>query len=108
MPPWLDDILWTYQNLIYGIGINGLLALSMYVVLALGQLSLGQAAFMGLGAYSGALMTTQLHWPFWLVLPASCVIPVIFALIIGPALYRLLARYAARVKVSTTVVPGAG
>jgi len=33
---------------------------------------------------------------------------VVFALIIGPALYRLLARYAARVKVSTSVVPGTG
>ncbi len=65
MPPWLDDFLWTYQNLVHALGINGLLALSMYVVLAVGQLSLGQAAFMGLGAYSSALMTLQLHWPFW-------------------------------------------
>ena len=41
-------------NLVHALGINGLLALSMYVVLAVGQLSLGQAAFMGLGAYSSA------------------------------------------------------
>ena len=59
-PPWLDDFLFTYENLIHSLGINGLLALSMYVVLAVGQLSLGQAAFMGLGAYSSALMTMQL------------------------------------------------
>ena len=59
MPPWLDDFLWTYQNLIYALGINGLLALSIYVVLAVGQLSLGQAAFMGLGAYSSAIMTQE-------------------------------------------------
>jgi energy-coupling factor transport system substrate-specific component len=39
---------------------------------------------------------------------AAAVGNVVFALIIGPALYRLLARYAARVKVSTSVVPGAG
>ena len=39
---------------------------------------------------------------------AAAVGNVIFALIIGPALYRLLARYAARVKVSTAVVPGTG
>ena len=42
MPPWLDNFLWTYQNLIHALGVNGLLALSMYVVLAVGQLSLGQ------------------------------------------------------------------
>jgi energy-coupling factor transport system substrate-specific component len=39
---------------------------------------------------------------------AAAVGNVIFALIIGPALYRLLARYAARVKVSTAAVPGTG
>ncbi len=95
IPGWLDDFLWTYQNLIHGLGINGLLALSMYVVLAVGQLSLGQAAFMGLGAYSGALMTMKLHWPFALVLPASCVVPVAFALAIGVPTLRLSGVYLA-------------
>jgi branched-chain amino acid transport system permease protein len=95
MPVWLDDLLWTYQNVVYGLGINGLLALSMYVVLAVGQLSLGQAAFMGLGAYSGALMTMVWKWPFWAVLPASCVTPVLFALAIGAPTLRLSGVYLA-------------
>jgi branched-chain amino acid transport system permease protein len=95
IPDWLDDFLWTYQNLIHGLGINGLLALSMYVVLAVGQLSLGQAAFMGLGAYSGALMTMKLHLPFFVVLPASCVVPVAFALAIGVPTLRLSGVYLA-------------
>ena len=54
MAEWLDDFLFTYETLIHALGINGLLALSMYCVLAVGQLSLGQAAFMGIGAYTGA------------------------------------------------------
>lgn len=91
----LSDFLWTYQNVVYALGVNGLLALSMYVVLAVGQLSLGQAAFMGLGAYSGALMTLKLHWPFWLVLPASCIAPVAFALLIGVPTLRLSGVYLA-------------
>jgi len=95
IPDWLDDLLWTYQNLIHSLGINGLLALSMYVVLAVGQLSLGQAAFMGLGAYSSALMTLRLHWPFWAVLPASCVVPAAFALAIGVPTLRLSGVYLA-------------
>jgi branched-chain amino acid transport system permease protein len=94
-PPWLDDFLWTYQNVVYALGINGLLALSMYVVLAVGQLSLGQAAFMGLGAYSGALMTLRLGWPFAAVLPLSCVAPVAFALAIGVPTLRLSGVYLA-------------
>jgi branched-chain amino acid transport system permease protein len=95
VPDWLDDLLWTYQNLIHSLGINGLLALSMYVVLAVGQLSLGQAAFMGLGAYSSALMTLDLHWPFWAVLPASCIVPALFALLIGGPTLRLSGVYLA-------------
>ena len=95
IPPWLDDLLWTYQNLIHSLGVNGLLALSMYVVLAVGQLSLGQAAFMGLGAYSSALLTLKLHWPFWAVLPASCLAPTIFALAIGVPTLRLSGVYLA-------------
>lgn len=95
MPAWLDDFLWTYQNVVHGLGINGLLALSMYVVLAVGQLSLGQAAFMGLGAYAGALMTTVLKWPFFLVLPASCIPPLMFALAIGAPTLRLSGVYLA-------------
>lgn len=95
LPPWLDDFLWTYQNLVHALGINALLALSMYVVLAVGQLSLGQAAFMGLGAYASALMTLKLGWPFWLVLPLACLVPVIFALLIGGPTLRLSGVYLA-------------
>ena len=94
-PPWLDDFLFTYANLVHSLGVNGLLALSMYVVLAVGQLSLGQAAFMGLGAYSSALMTTTLHLPFWVVLPASIIAPVAFALLIGVPTLRLSGVYLA-------------
>ena len=95
MPPWLDDFLWTYQNLVHALGVNGLLALSMYVVLAAGQLSLGQAAFMGLGAYSSALMTLKLGLPFLLVLPLSMVVPVLFALAVGSPTVRLSGVYLA-------------
>ena len=95
MPEWLDNFLWTYQNLVHALGINGLLALSMYVVLAVGQLSLGQAAFMGLGAYSSALLTLKLDMPFLAVLPLSCVAPVLFALAIGVPTLRLSGVYLA-------------
>lgn len=95
MPMWLDDFLWTYQNLIHALGINGLLALSMYVVLAVGQLSVGQAAFMGLGAYTSALLTLKLKLPFLLVLPISCAVPALFALAVGVPTLRLSGVYLA-------------
>jgi len=76
MPLWLDDFLWTYQNLVYALGINGLLALSM-------------------GAYSSALMTLKLKLPFLAVLPLSVVVPVAFALAIGVPTLRLSGVYLA-------------
>ena len=89
------DLFFTYQNLIYSLGINALLALAMYVVLSVGQLSLGQAAFAGLGAYSGALLSKLTALPFWLVLPASTIVPVLFALAIGVPTLRLSGVYLA-------------
>jgi branched-chain amino acid transport system permease protein len=91
----LDDLLFTYQNVVISLGVNGLLSLSIYVVLAVGQLSLGQAAFMGLGAYSSALMTLRWGWPFWAVLPLSCATPVAFALAVGGPTLRLSGVYLA-------------
>jgi branched-chain amino acid transport system permease protein len=95
MPTWLDELFWTYQTLIYGLGINGLLALSMYVVLAIGQLSLGQAAFMGIGAYTGALMTLMTSMPFPIVLLSAMAVPALAALIIGKPTLRLSGVYLA-------------
>jgi branched-chain amino acid transport system permease protein len=90
-----QDFLFTYQSLIDAVGINGLLALSLYVVLALGQLSLGQAAFMGIGAYSSALLTTRLQLPFPLVLLAAACLPALAALLIGRPTARLSGVYLA-------------
>lgn len=95
MLEWFDDFLFTYQNLVYSLGIHGLLGLSMYVVLAVGQLSLGQAAFMGLGAYVSALMTLKLGLPFPVVLLASMLVPAAAALIIGSPTLRLSGVYLA-------------
>ena len=71
MPAWLDDFLWAYGSLVYGLGVNAILGLSMYAVLAVGQLSLAQAAFMGIGAYTSAVLTVRFGVPFPAVLLAA-------------------------------------
>jgi ABC-type branched-subunit amino acid transport system permease subunit len=91
----IEDLFWTYQSLIYAIGVNGLLALSMYAVLAIGQLSLAQAAFMGIGAYSSALLTVKLGTPFPLALLAAMAIPALAALVIFTPTLRLSGVYLA-------------
>ncbi|MEI8393305.1 MAG: branched-chain amino acid ABC transporter permease [Rhodospirillaceae bacterium] len=95
MAAWLDNFFFTYETLIHSLGVNGLLALSMYCVLALGQLSLGQAAFMGIGAYTGALLTLKAGLPFWSVLPLATLAPALVALIIGGPTLRLSGVYLA-------------
>ncbi len=95
MPAFLDDFLFTYETLVHSLGVNGLLALSMYVVLAMGQLSLGQAAFMGIGAYTSALLTLKLGVPFPLVLLAAMIAPAFAALIIGAPTLKLSGVYLA-------------
>jgi branched-chain amino acid transport system permease protein len=95
MPASLDDFFFTYQAVIYALGVNGLLALSMYVVLAAGQLSLGQAAFMGVGAYVSALLTVKLNAPFAAALLAGMTVPAIAAAVIGVPTLRLSGVYLA-------------
>lgn len=95
MSAFLDNFMFSYEAVIFAVGINGLLALSMYAVLAIGQLSLGQAAFMGIGAYVSALLTLHLDWPFPLVLLAAMIVPAVVALIIGGPTLRLTGVYLA-------------
>lgn len=83
MSAFLDNFMFSYRAVIFAVGINNLLALSMYAVLAVGQLSLGQAAFMGIGAYVSALLTINLDWPFPAVLLAAMLVPALLALLIG-------------------------
>ncbi len=95
MPAWLDDFLWAYGSLVYGLGVNAILGLSMYAVLALGQLSLAQAAFMGVGAYTSAVLTVRFGMPFPMVLVSAMVTPAIAALVIGVPTLRLTGSYLA-------------
>src|SRR5581483_109947 len=53
-------------------GIFAILASSLNLLLGYtGQLSLGHAAFFGIGAYASALLTLKSGWSFWLALPCA-------------------------------------
>ncbi len=71
------------------LAINSLLALSIYFTLACGQLSLANAAFMGIGAYASAVLTTRAGWPFPAVLLAATLAPALVGLVIGLPTLRL-------------------
>lgn len=54
------------------VALNGLLALSVNMVTGYaGQIAFGHAAFLGIGAYASALLTTKAGLPFWAALPLA-------------------------------------
>jgi len=61
-----------------------------------GQISLGHAAFMGIGAYTVALMTLHGH-SFWLALPLGAAIAFVAGLILGLPSLRVKHHYLALV-----------
>jgi len=85
----------TYSTLFYTVGINALLALSIWLTLACGLLSLANAAFMGIGAYTAALLTLNLNWPFPAAVAAGALAPAAVALAIGVPTLRLAGVYLA-------------
>ena len=85
----MRELFLTYQSLIAFIGINGLLALSVYATLSCGQLSLANAGFMAIGAYASALLTLHSSLPFPLVLLAAALAPALVAVPLGAPVLRL-------------------
>jgi branched-chain amino acid transport system permease protein len=86
----MSDLFLAYESLIAFVGINGLLALSVYATLSCGQLSLANAGFMAIGAYTGALITLRAPAiPFLAVLAASALLPAVVAVPLGLPVLRL-------------------
>lgn len=95
MLEWWDGFWAIYSTVIFGIGINAMLALSIYLTLSCGLLSLANAAFMGIGAYTASMISMQTALPFPVALLAGAVMPAIVALIIGIPTLRLSGVYLA-------------
>lgn len=90
-----DNFWAVYSNLVLGLGINSLLALSIYLTLSCGMLAMANAAFMGIGAYTAALLTMNYDTPFIVSIAAGMVAPAIVAFIIGKPTLRLSGVYLA-------------
>ncbi|MFP3550785.1 branched-chain amino acid ABC transporter ATP-binding protein/permease [Paraburkholderia sp. SIMBA_049] len=60
-----------YVGLVAVAGVNSIVVLGLAFLLATGQLSLGHAAFLGLGAYTASLLTLKAGIPPLLAIPLS-------------------------------------
>lgn len=90
------------ENNPYTLGLTNLIAIHAIVVLGLnlfigyaGQISLGHAAFFGLGAYGSAIATVTFELNPWLAMLVVALIVALVALLIGIPVLRLSGHYLA-------------
>lgn len=91
----LDNFWSVYSNLILTLGTNTLLALSIYLTLSCGMLAMANAAFMGIGAYTSALLTMNYGVAFPVAVLGGMVAPMLVAIVIGGPTLRLSGVYLA-------------
>lgn len=83
-------------RIIISIGIYIIMALGLNLITGVtGQLSLGHAAFMSIGAYASSLLTLKLGLPFGVVLVGGALVASFFGIILGFPTLRLRGDYLA-------------
>ena len=86
------EYLWiALQILIASIGAVGLNILTGYT----GQISLGQGAFLGVGAYTSAYVTAKMGLSFWVGVPAAGMVTAMAGMVFGIPSLRLKGLYLA-------------
>ncbi len=86
--------------LVMAVGILGLNLLSGVA----GQISLGHAGFLLIGAYAQAILTTDYHLPAWLAIPASGLVAALASLVVGVPSLRLKGLYLAITTLAFTFI----
>jgi branched-chain amino acid transport system permease protein len=82
-----------YEGVLASMGINILLALSAYAILATDRLSLGNAGFMAIGAYLSSYLTVNLGWALFPALAAGALAAAAVGLLVGLPVLRLQGIY---------------
>ncbi len=69
-----------------------------------GQINLGQAAFMGVGAYTTAILASKAGWPIWAALPVGGVAAAVFGFIFGMSAVRIKGFYLALTTIAAQIL----
>jgi branched-chain amino acid transport system permease protein len=75
-------------SLVSFFSISLILAMSCFIVFKSGEISFGQQAFFGVGAYAGGILTSLLGWPIWTAIAMAGVCGAAAAFFAGIALVR--------------------
>lgn len=83
-----------HLQLLTFIGIYTILALGLNMLMGYaGQISLGHAAFFGLGAYTTGLLTAHWNWSPWLALPVALALTFAVAFLVALPMLKLSGYY---------------
>ena len=69
-----------------------------------GQISLGHAAFMGIGAYAAAILSARVGLPFWLAIPAGGAAACLAGMVVGVPSLRIKGLYLAIATLAAQVI----
>ncbi|MBC2721889.1 branched-chain amino acid ABC transporter permease [Desulfosporosinus sp.] len=84
-----------YLQIAVFVMVNAILGVSIYLTLSTGQLSLGNAGFMSIGAYTCAILTVKAGFPVYLAIPIGGIAASLMSIIIGFPALRLTGIYLA-------------
>ncbi|MEX2199606.1 MAG: branched-chain amino acid ABC transporter permease, partial [Burkholderiales bacterium] len=91
-PWWASEYMMTQLHFI---GIYSIVGLGLMLLVGFtGQISLGHAAFLAVGAYTEALLAAA-GWPFWLSLPCAALLSAAVGIVVGLPALRLKGIYLA-------------
>lgn len=94
-----------YFDIVNRMAINAVLALGLNLLIGFaGQISLGHAAFFGIGAYASAVLTVHYAWPPLVAMGAGAVFASLLAAVIAPPIFRLRGHYLAMATLGLGVI----
>jgi branched-chain amino acid transport system permease protein len=82
-----------YLHFLIMSGIWAILCMGWVLLLRLGLFSLGQAAFLGIGGYTSAILCMRLGASFWVSLPIAAAFTALVAFFLGVIILRLKGIY---------------
>jgi branched-chain amino acid transport system permease protein len=92
--PFLASTYWL--DVLNRIGIATIGALGLNILIGFtGQISIGHAAFLAVGAYATAILETKAGLPFYLAIPSAAAVTAVFGLLFGLPSLRLKGLYLA-------------
>ena len=90
--PFVANAYLLYMANMIGFAVIGAVGLNLLTGFT-GQISLGHSAFIGVGAYTSAILITKLGFSFWLSLPLAGLVSALAGLIIGLPSLRVKGLY---------------